>query len=142
MPYLQPVSGVRFAPFEGPLLESSGTYDLTVLLVGEVSSSVSVDVLDVDGKLSTISYEIFCNCFYNNTSIGNTVRTVEFQPIRDQKMQEIKVPITIDDDEIALEDDQILRFFLSNPNGVNLTEPSTVDIEVTDDDGMLTYLTC
>ena len=57
-------------------------------------------------------------------------------------MQERKVTINFIDDNIALEDFQILRFSLSNPNGTNLTEPSTIDIEITDDDGMLTYLSC
>ena len=55
-------------------------------------------------------------------------------------MQDKKLTITFKDDEIALEDDQILRFFLSNPNGTNLTEPSTIDIEVADDDSMLKYI--
>ena len=48
-------TGIRFAPFEGPLLESFGKYELTVLLKGEVSTPVSVDVLDTEGKFSTIS---------------------------------------------------------------------------------------
>ena len=129
---------MRFAPFEGPLLESSGKYELTVLLKGEVSTPVSVDVLDADGKFSTISFEYFAIAFTNDTSIGNTVSTVVFQAILDRKMQEKNFTITFKDDEIALEDDQIRRFSLSNPNGTNLNEPSTIDIVVTDDDGMLT----
>ena len=60
--------------------------------------------------------------------------------MQDKKMRDKKLIITFKDDEIALEDDQILRFFLSNPNGTNLTEPSTIDIEVTDDDSMLKYI--
>ena len=43
---------LQFAPFEGPLLESSGRYELTFLLKGEVSTPVSVDVLDGDSKSS------------------------------------------------------------------------------------------
>ena len=43
---------MRFALFQGPLLESAGKYELTVLLKGEVSTPVSVDVLDGGGKSS------------------------------------------------------------------------------------------
>ena len=43
---------MRFATFDGPLFESSGTYELTVMLKGEVSTPASVDVLDGDGKSS------------------------------------------------------------------------------------------
>ena len=73
-------------------------------------------------------------------STGDLVSTVEFQPIQGQTMQEEKVNITITDDNIALEDDEILRFSLSNPVGTKITAPSTVDVEITDDDGRLIHL--
>ena len=74
-------------------------------------------------------------------STGNLVRTVVFQPIEGQTMQEEKVTITITDDNIAQEDDEILRYSLSNPVGTKIIAPSTVDVEITDDDGRLIYKT-
>ena len=74
-------------------------------------------------------------------STGNLVRTVVFQPIQDQNMQAEKVTISFTDDNIALEDDEILRYSLSNPVGTKITAPSTVDVEITDDDGRLIYKT-
>ena len=58
-------------------------------------------------------------------STGDLVRTVVFQPIQDQNMQAEKVTITFTDDNIALEDDEILRYSLSNPVGTEITAPST-----------------
>ena len=73
-------------------------------------------------------------------STGSNVSTVVFQPIEGQTMQEKKVTITFTDDNIALEDDEILHFSLSNPVGTKITAPSTVDVVITDDDGGLIHL--
>ena len=42
-------SGVRLEPFMGPLYESTGMYNVTVILTGEISSTSSVDVIDENG---------------------------------------------------------------------------------------------
>ncbi len=44
-------SGARLAPFMGPLYESTGMYNMTVILTGEISSTASVDVVDENGML-------------------------------------------------------------------------------------------
>ncbi len=46
-------AGVRFLPFTGPLLESMGEYNMTVILDGEISSNVSVTVFDNQGNHNT-----------------------------------------------------------------------------------------
>lgn len=43
-------SGLRFMPFVGTLLESVGNYEITVILTGEISSLVSVDVANENGN--------------------------------------------------------------------------------------------
>ena len=43
-------SGVRLTPFAGPLFESEGMYNITVVLTGEISTPASVDVVDEDGN--------------------------------------------------------------------------------------------
>ena len=62
-----------------------------------------------------------------------------FQPMQGQTTQQKTVTITFANDDIALEDDEILSFSLSNPVGTNLTAPSTVDVVITDDDGGLMH---
>ena len=52
----------RFAPFEGPLFESTGEYNLTVLLDGEISTPVSVTILGVLGK---INVQLLIAALYN-----------------------------------------------------------------------------
>lgn len=46
-------AGIRFLPFEDPLFESSGHYNLTVVLDGEISSPVTVNVTNAEGTCCT-----------------------------------------------------------------------------------------
>ncbi len=66
--------------------------------------------------------------------IGNIVETVTFQPIQGQNSQQAVVTITFDDNEIALEQDKILQFSLSDPVDAIINEPSQIEVVVTDDD--------
>ena len=65
------------------------------------------------------------------------MRTVSFQPIVGVVSQQVIVPITFNDDEVALEDDERLRFRLGNVANAILNAPSMIDVVVTDDDSEL-----
>ena len=67
--------------------------------------------------------------------LGIPVQEVIFDPIQDQTSQEATVTIAIDDDDVALEENEILYFSLSDPQGVTLSKPSSINVSIEDDDG-------
>lgn len=68
-------------------------------------------------------------------SLGEVVDTAIFFPKVDVSSQNVTVNISIVDDEIALEDEEILVYSLINAQGATLASPSDLFVAVTDDDG-------
>ena len=70
-------------------------------------------------------------------TVGNVVQTVAFTPMVGVTTQMQVVTITFEDDDIALEEDEVIRFSLNNSVGIAIPQASsTVDLIVEDDDGM------
>ena len=69
--------------------------------------------------------------------LGHPIQVVTFQPMQGQLTQQATIKVTFDDDDIALEDNEIIGFSLSDPQGSILSPMSTtIDVVVMDDDGM------
>ena len=62
------------------------------------------------------------------------IATVVFNPMSGVARQEQTVTISFTNDEIALEDDEVISFYLNNSVGTTLVHPSAVDLVVKDDD--------
>ena len=58
---------------------------------------------------------------------------VTFQPIQGQTTQQATVTITLNDDAIALEEPETLRFGLVDAVNAVINNP-TIDVTITDDD--------
>ena len=78
--------------------------------------------------------KILFNCFLFYI-LGNPIQLVIFQPIQDMASQQTTIKITFIDDDIALEENEILQFTLSDPQGISLPLVPLIELIVTDDDG-------
>ena len=142
---LQSVSGVQIAPFEGPLFESSKTYNLTVISNNKPPAErISVRVLDQDGNQINSICNIFVILFCICSSGNNVSKPIVFQrsakrSLRSKPVISKTVPFNITDDNIALENDTFIRYSLGYPDNTNLVEPSTVDVVIADDDSSLMH---
>ena len=92
----------------------------------------------IKSTLSVTYFKFFSGWLYPS---GNLI-LIEFRDRKrrsDLDARKEDHQVTIKNDNIALENDTILRYSLVNPPGTKLAEPSTVDLVITDDDSLLMH---